>query len=706
MPSRSSRRRASRQRRWSLWCFAGADVKETVDMGTQTECPTVEVATQADGPETAEATTQAGWVTAEASTQAACGTAEAGIQAVRVMAEAGCQSVWATSEASVQAAGVTAEADTQVDSTDATPLLDAELPGASVQRTTGAVPDSGWAVQNMYQTVAFEYSEFFRNGQMWVEVKLRCEERREGPYLRQYWYLINNCSQETAEGFLPYANGELLTYIEWYCGSITAVYSHIHTQMTTVMDIGGLLYGETSTSCRGLSMDAAGTWTRLERTDTLRMPLDQFFTPQPDPDDDSAGLLEIDWYPGDDSPGPNPDADGFDADGFDADGFDADGFDADGDNAGFDAADDDSADDDAADDDTGFDAADDDAGFDGDDAADDDAGFDAADDDAGFDAAEGFVKVAAVGSPAPGPHAADAAAAADNSTAPGFDDADAADDDAGFDAADDAVGLDTGFDAADGLEDAAAVGSPAPGPHAADAADADAAGTDAAAADNSTAPGFDDAAGWSGALSAAASVASQVPSVYYLFQSTGLGDFPLRLAGLRDAFAVLLEQPETANFIAVTGSMLLKNLATLNGKDAGATQQAFDEVVAFAQAPTPTITTELLEVGIHQLNLLDVVFELLLFRNLELAYVRLVLQAQGGFLDHLATVVQSLLPSEAWPPQAAQCWELLQSEAISFVLEILSLDVSAYHQPQHLAQRVFSSLERRIDQLLSVMPSG
>ncbi|XP_063052403.1 uncharacterized protein LOC134447048 [Engraulis encrasicolus] len=646
MPSRSSRRRASRQRRWSLWCFAGADVKETVDMGTQTECPTVEVATQADGPETAEATTQAGWVTAEASTQAACGTAEAGIQAVRVMAEAGCQSVWATSEASVQAAGVTAEADTQVDSTDATHWLDAELPGASVQRTTGAVPDADWTVQNMNQTTAFEYSEFFRNGQMWVEVKLRCEERREGPYLRQYWYLINNCSQETAEGFMPYANGELLTHIEWYCGSITAVYSHIHTQMTTVMDIGGLLYGETSTSCRGLSMDAAGTWTRLERTDTLRMPLDQFFTPQPDPDDDSAGLLEIDWYPGDDSPGPDPGADGFN---------DADWFDADGDNAGFDnAADDDSADDDAADADAGFDVAD------------DDAGFDAADDDAADD--------------------------------------DAADDDAGFDAADDAVGLDTGFDAADGLEDAAAVRSPAPGPHAADA-DA-AAGTDAAAADNSTAPGFDDAAGCSGALSAAASVASQVPSVYYFFQSTGLGDFPLRLAGLRDAFAVLLEQPETANFIAVTGSMLVKNLATLNGKDAGATQQAFDEVVAFAQTQTPTITTELLEVGIHQFNLLDVVFELLLFRNLELAYVRLVPQAQDGFLDHLATVVQSLLPSEAWPPQAAQCWELLQSEAISFVLEILSLDVSSYHQPQHLAQRVFSSLERRIDQLLSVMPSG
>ncbi len=29
---------------------------------------------------------------------------------------------------------------------------------------------------------------------------------------------------------------------------------------------------------------------------------------------------------------------------------------------------------------------------------------------------------------------------------------------------------------------------------------------------------------------------------------------------------VLLAQPETANFITVTGSMLLKNMATLNGK--------------------------------------------------------------------------------------------------------------------------------------------
>ncbi|XP_063064142.1 uncharacterized protein LOC134456641 [Engraulis encrasicolus] len=605
----------------------------TSEMASQTECLTAEVATQAE-PATAEAATQAGRVTAEAGIQAIWGTAEAGIQAVRGTVEAETQAVWATSEAGIQAERETAEVDIQVDWIEATTIGLQQSTQAHVARGQLVLfePPTG-TVQGMCQMMGFEFSEVFRQGVMWVEVKLRCEEWREGPYLRRYWYLTNTCYQQTAEGIVgPYANGELVTFVERYCGGITGLYSHMQTQMTTVMEIGGLLHAETTTTCRGLSMDAAGMWTRLETTRTLLMPLD-LFMPPPDATDDSAGLLEIDWYPApDDAATADDDAAADDDDSApDDDAAAADDDDdaaADDDTAPDDDADDDSApdDDDAADDD---DADDDDSAPDDDDAADDDSAPD------------------------------DAAAPADDDSAPD-DDAAAADDSASATPAD-----------------------------------------DDSTPDDDSAPADDSAAG----PNAVAPLASQVPSVFYLFQSTGLEDFHLRLGGLREACTVLLAQPETANYIAVTGSMLLKNMAALNGKDAGATQQAFDALVAFAQTQTLTATTELLEVGVHQFNLLDVVFELLLLRDLGVV-VQLVPRVQGGFLDHLAAVVQSFLPSEAWPPQAAQCWQLLQSTAVFFVVEILSLDVSAYHQPQHLAQRVFSCLECRIDQLLSVMPSG
>ncbi|KAL2083622.1 hypothetical protein ACEWY4_021395 [Coilia grayii] len=190
-----------------------------------------------------------------------------------------------------------------------------------------------------------------------------------------------------------------------------------------------------------------------------------------------------------------------------------------------------------------------------------------------------------------------------------------------------------------------------------------------------------------------------------LFQSTGLEDFSLRVYGLREAFAVLVARDDTANFITVAGSMMLRTLAALNGKDTGVFQQAFDQLVAFAQSPTRTINTELLEVGVHSFNLLDVVFEMVFFGALQGTHARLVPREPGGFLDHLETVIQAFLPSEAWPPQAVRCWELLRAGMVAFLVEILSLDLRVYQHPQDLAELVFSSLEQRVEQLLSRMPA-
>ncbi|KAL2083654.1 hypothetical protein ACEWY4_021427 [Coilia grayii] len=226
-------------------------------------------------------------------------------------------------------------------------------------------------------------------------------------------------------------------------------------------------------------------------------------------------------------------------------------------------------------------------------------------------------------------------------------------------------------------------------------------GPDSTAATASCATSSTQASGDSSLLPEAA----QLPSIYNLFQSTGLEDFSLRVNGLREAFAVLVARDDTANFITVAGSMMLRTLAALNGKDTGVFQQAFDQLVAFAQSPTCTINTELLEVGVHSFNLLDVVFEMVFFGALEGSHVRLVPREPGGFLDHLETVIQAFLPSEAWPPQAVRCWELLRAGMVAFLVEILSLDLRVYQHPQDLAELVFSSLEQRVEQLLSMMPA-
>ncbi|KAL2076311.1 hypothetical protein ACEWY4_025192 [Coilia grayii] len=617
---------ASRQQRWAVWCCFGGGEKETSEMGTQTEWETAEVATQADR------------VTAEAATQAVWGTAEAGIQAVCETAEAETQALWTTSDASIQAAWETAEADTQAD------WMDGKNQRLPFSKCLLKTPAPTQTVQNMRQTLVFEHSEWFSNGLRWVEVKKRCVEARDGSYQRQWWYLTNTFFIETPMVFYLAKIGfkHLLCNLCNTC--ITQVSSHLQTESTAVMEMEGVLFSETMTRYKGMTIAADGTVTTAERTNTLRVPIGHFFAPQPAPGPDA------------DAPGPNADAPGPEA-GAPGPAPDAPGAEAD--------------------------APGPDPGAPGPDAG-----------------------TAAPCPDGPAPGAGARAPGSDGSGAPGPDAGTP-----GVAAA--APGPDAGAPGADAGAPGAGAGAGAPGPDAgAPDAGPGAPGPDAGAPDAGPgAPGADDGApgadaGAPGPDAGLLTEADQVPCLYHLFQSTGLEDFSLRLGGLREAFAVLLAWPQTANFMTVAGSMVFGNMATLNGKDAGAFQQAFDQLVAFIQRPDTAIDAELLEVGIHQFNLLDVIFELVLLRGLEWHHVQLVPQAQGGFLDHLATVIQAFLPSEAWPPQAAQCWELLQAEVLSFLVEILSLDVSVYHHPQDLAERVFACLEQHIDQLLSTMPSA
>ncbi|XP_062409880.1 uncharacterized protein LOC134100606 [Sardina pilchardus] len=201
--------------------------------------------------------------------------------------------------------------------------------------------------------------------------------------------------------------------------------------------------------------------------------------------------------------------------------------------------------------------------------------------------------------------------------------------------------------------------------------------------------------------------AREVPSLFDFLQSRSLTDFSTRLTALRQAFTILLSEAQQCNLASVAVKMILRNLATLNGRDADLFQRAFDDLVVYFQNPENalSIPVELLEARIHHVNALDIVFELVLFGMLGAAPPQLVPQVQGGFLDQLLAVVRAILPLEVWSPAADQYWQMLRADVLAFLEEIFSLELSDYSRPQALADGLFSRLEQRVDQLLSTLPS-
>ncbi|KAL2099664.1 hypothetical protein ACEWY4_004058 [Coilia grayii] len=196
-------------------------------------------------------------------------------------------------------------------------------------------------------------------------------------------------------------------------------------------------------------------------------------------------------------------------------------------------------------------------------------------------------------------------------------------------------------------------------------------------------------------------------SGFNFLQSSGLGDFPARLTALRQAFTILLRHDQQCNYITVAVRVILSNLATLNGKDAHLFEQAFDTLLAYVQNPhnALSIQDELLEAGIHYVNIIDVVFELVLFGVLVEARTQLIPRVQGGFLDQLLAVIYSFLPCTAWSASAYRYWDMLQADVLGFLYEIFSLDLTTYSRLQALADGLFSSLEHHVDQLLSRLPT-
>ncbi|XP_048115378.1 uncharacterized protein LOC125304903 isoform X3 [Alosa alosa] len=67
---------------------------------------------------------------------------------------------------------------------------------------------------------------------------------------------------------------------------------------------------------------------------------------------------------------------------------------------------------------------------------------------------------------------------------------------------------------------------------------------------------------------------------------------------------ILLSDDQQCNYASVAVRMILRNLATVNGRDADLFQRAFDDLVAYVQNSENalSIQVELLEARIHHIN--------------------------------------------------------------------------------------------------------
>lgn len=181
-------------------------------------------------------------------------------------------------------------------------------------------------------------------------------------------------------------------------------------------------------------------------------------------------------------------------------------------------------------------------------------------------------------------------------------------------------------------------------------------------------------------------------------------DFTSRMFALRQAFTILTSSQQAVNYLTVAGRMLLGELAARSGRDPAIFQQAFGHLISHSQNPAYSTATriELAQSGIFHFNFLDVVFELVVFGVLEGTMPRA--QTAGGFLNHLAETINSLMPTGAWPPEAKVYLQALRGELLGFLDSILGFAQQLYSDPQPLASAVWECVEQHVQRCLDTLP--
>ncbi|XP_055772670.1 uncharacterized protein LOC129850151 isoform X2 [Salvelinus fontinalis] len=155
----------------------------------------------------------------------------------------------------------------------------------------------------------------------------------------------------------------------------------------------------------------------------------------------------------------------------------------------------------------------------------------------------------------------------------------------------------------------------------------------------------------------------EVPLVNLYLTTKRVEDIALRLVSLRQAFTTLLGSTLSRNHLFVAGKVLLGALVRANHMDEAKFIRTYNDFVDYLSDPSKRNDTEreLAEAKIHHVNMIDVLFELVLF-GMMTAQKSLMVHA-GGFVEDLYALLYSFLPTAAnMEPEADRYLLLLNSK--------------------------------------------
>ncbi|XP_051561661.1 uncharacterized protein LOC127445546 [Myxocyprinus asiaticus] len=183
-------------------------------------------------------------------------------------------------------------------------------------------------------------------------------------------------------------------------------------------------------------------------------------------------------------------------------------------------------------------------------------------------------------------------------------------------------------------------------------------------------------------------VERELPNTSLHLHSLYVFDVPMKLEALRLAFSTLLSRGNVQNTLYVAGKNLLSHLVAANKQDVNTFKEAYDRVIRLLRRSDQrdAVKKELHDVGVHQLNFLDVFFEFILVGLVQNNLPEAV--CNGGFLEHLNSLISTWDIPGDWEPAADQQFWQLHRYLMDLLEALANLPLDTYHSPDLLVNKV------------------
>ncbi|XP_045078221.1 uncharacterized protein LOC121572007 [Coregonus clupeaformis] len=198
----------------------------------------------------------------------------------------------------------------------------------------------------------------------------------------------------------------------------------------------------------------------------------------------------------------------------------------------------------------------------------------------------------------------------------------------------------------------------------------------------------------------------EVPLLNLYLTTKRVEDIGLRLISLRPGLycETLLGSTLSRNHLFVAGKVLLGALVQVHQMDEAEFIRAYNDFVNYLSDPSKQIDIEreLAETKIHHVNLIDVLFELVLF-GMMTAQKSLMVQP-GGFMERLYALLYSFLPTVASiEPKAERYLLLLNGGLMALLDDMFGQQLAWYFNRESLVTELSSLLEYHLEYLMASM---